>query len=474
MYRRCLGLLRRGRVHCGHGRSPICASSLPIFPPFVHCPGTTREGRPDDKERHMASESVQKKLERVRPPRVNISYEVETGGAIEMKELPFVMGVLGDFTGQPAEPLAKLKDRKFVEVNPDNFDDVLKSMKPHLAFTVENKLSDDAEAGKLGVDLNFESLDDFSPDAGGAAGEAAAGLLELRTKLADLRGSLQGNDKLDEILQATLGDDDKREEAAGRDRVGGRRAMAETQSRERRRPRALPSPRSACSTRSSSRDGSARTTQAQERGKDMVKRFVSEVLEGSITMARDTEAMINARIAQIDHLISLQLNEIMHAPELPEAGGARGAGSSTCSHQSETSDDAQDQGPERLEEGPAARPAAGARVRPERAVQEGVRGGVRRLRRRARSARCSATTSSARSGQDIELLEKISQVAAAAHAPFLTAAVARDVQPRELHRARRSRATSAKIFDTTEYAKWKAFRADAKIRATWRSRCRAC
>jgi type VI secretion system protein ImpB len=157
----------------------------------------------------MPSESVQKKLERVRPPRVNISYEVETGGAIELKELPFVMGVLGDFTGQPAEPLAKLKDRKFVDVNPDNFDDVLASMKPHLAFSVENKLSEDPEAGKLSVDLNFSSLDDFAPDQVARQVKPLREMLELRTKLADLRGSLQGNDKLEEILQATLGDEEK-------------------------------------------------------------------------------------------------------------------------------------------------------------------------------------------------------------------------------------------------------------------------
>lgn len=157
----------------------------------------------------MPSESVQKKLERVRPPRVNISYEVETGGAIELKELPFVMGVLGDFTGQPTEPLAKLKDRKFVDVNPDNFDDVLKSMRPHLSFTVENKLSEDAEAGKLGIDLTFESLDDFSPERVAQQVKPLREMLELRTKLADLRGSLQGNDKLEEILQSTLGDEDK-------------------------------------------------------------------------------------------------------------------------------------------------------------------------------------------------------------------------------------------------------------------------
>lgn len=153
------------------------------------------------------AESVHEKLKRVRPPRVNISYEVETGGAIEMKELPFVMGVLGDFTGQPTEPLEKLKDRKFTEVTLDNFDEVLASMKPHLAFSVENTLSE--EGGKIGVDLTFESLDDFSPDQVAKQVKPLRELLELRQKLADLRGTLQGNDKLEEILQSSLGDEEK-------------------------------------------------------------------------------------------------------------------------------------------------------------------------------------------------------------------------------------------------------------------------
>jgi len=155
------------------------------------------------------AESVNAKLERVRAPRVHIKYEVETGGAIEMKELPFVMGVLGDFTGQPEEPLAKLKDRKFVEVTPDNFDEVLASMKPHLAFTVENKLSEDADAPKLAVDLNFRSMDDFSPDEVAKQVKPLRELLELRTELANLRANLQTNEKLDEVLQETLGDSDK-------------------------------------------------------------------------------------------------------------------------------------------------------------------------------------------------------------------------------------------------------------------------
>jgi type VI secretion system protein ImpB len=155
------------------------------------------------------AESTQKKLERVRPPRVAISYEVDTGGAIEKKELPFLMGVLGDFSGQPTEPLPRLKERKFVEVTPDNFDDVLASMKPHLNFSVENKLSEDAEAPKLGVDLNFRSMDDFSPDAVARQVKPLKALLDLRTQLSDLRGSLQTNEKLDEVLQATLGDAEK-------------------------------------------------------------------------------------------------------------------------------------------------------------------------------------------------------------------------------------------------------------------------
>jgi type VI secretion system protein ImpB len=155
------------------------------------------------------AESVNAKLGRVRPPRVHISYDVETGGTIQKKELPFVMGVLGDFTGNPAEALPKLKERKFVEVTPDNFDDVLKSMKPRLQFTVDNLLSDESDAGKLGVELKFETLDDFSPDRVARQVAPLRQLLDLRQQLADLRGSLQGNDKLEEVLQATLSSDEK-------------------------------------------------------------------------------------------------------------------------------------------------------------------------------------------------------------------------------------------------------------------------
>ena len=159
----------------------------------------------------MAKESTQHKLDRVRPPRVQITYDVEVGDAIEIKELPFVMGVLGDFTGQPTEPLPRLRDRKFTEVNPDNFDTGLEGMKPHLAFSVENKLSEDPEAGQLKVDLHFKSLDDFSPENVAKQVKPLKELMDLRQRLSDLRGTLQTNDKLDEVLMETMKDKGKME-----------------------------------------------------------------------------------------------------------------------------------------------------------------------------------------------------------------------------------------------------------------------
>jgi type VI secretion system protein ImpB len=159
----------------------------------------------------MARESTQHKLDRVRSPRVQITYDVELGGAIEIKELPFVVGVLGDFTGHPEQPLPRLKDRKFVEVNPDNFDTVLEGMKPHLSFSVENKLSEESDAPNLKVDLNFKSMEDFEPENLARQVKPLKELLDLRTRLSDLRGNLQGNDKLDELLLETVGNTEKLE-----------------------------------------------------------------------------------------------------------------------------------------------------------------------------------------------------------------------------------------------------------------------
>jgi len=155
------------------------------------------------------AESTQKKTGRVRPPRVQIEYDVEIGGAIQTKELPFVMGVLGDFSGQPAEPLPRLRDRNFVNIDRDNFDDVLKGQKPRLVYRVDNRLSGAAEESMLPVELNFTSLADFEPERVARQVEPLRKLLEMRQRLSDLKNKLYGNDKLDDLLQEVVQSTDK-------------------------------------------------------------------------------------------------------------------------------------------------------------------------------------------------------------------------------------------------------------------------
>ena len=147
-------------------------------------------------------ESLQHKLDRVRPPRVHITYDVEIGGAIELKELPFVVGVLGDFSGKPLEPLGRVRDRKFVEVDRDNFNQVLAGMKPRVALRVANKLSNDDS--KMRVELNFASIDDFEPDNLVQQVDPLRKLVEARKRLSDLLSKMDGNDRLEELLHEVI------------------------------------------------------------------------------------------------------------------------------------------------------------------------------------------------------------------------------------------------------------------------------
>ena len=167
-------------------------------------------------------ESLQKKLDRVRPPRVQITYDVEIGDAIEMKELPFVLGVMGDFVGKPEEALPALKQRKFVEIDPDNFNAVMDGMNPRLAYTIENKLQDDGS--KMGIELNFNSIEDFEPDQIVQQVEPLRKLVEARQKLSDLRSKMDGNVNLENMLEDIISDADKQKELSetlGLDEDGG-------------------------------------------------------------------------------------------------------------------------------------------------------------------------------------------------------------------------------------------------------------
>lgn len=151
-------------------------------------------------------EGTQKKLGRVRPPRVHITYDVEVGDAIEMKEIPFVMGVLSDLSGKPEEALPRLRDRKFVEIDRDNFNAVLNGMKPRLVYRVDNKLGDDDS--KIGVELRFNNIEDFEPEQVVNQVEPLRKLADARKKLSDLLAKMDGNDRLVELMDEIIQNSD--------------------------------------------------------------------------------------------------------------------------------------------------------------------------------------------------------------------------------------------------------------------------
>jgi type VI secretion system protein ImpB len=170
-------------------------------------------------------ESTQKKLGRVRPPRVHITYDVHTGGAIEKRELPFVVGVLSDLSGhshvpllETDAPLKKLSERRFAEIDRDNFDKIMAQQSPRLGFKVDNKLKDDGT--RLGVQLRFKSLADFQPERVVSQVEPLKQLLELREKLSNLRSSLYGNEDLDQALQKALQTTEAIREGSGEGEAG--------------------------------------------------------------------------------------------------------------------------------------------------------------------------------------------------------------------------------------------------------------
>jgi type VI secretion system protein ImpB len=158
-------------------------------------------------------ESIFDRKGRVRPPRVHITYEVETGGARVLKEIPFVLAVLADLSGHPAQPLPKLRERKFTELDRDGFDDVLRASEPRLALRVENRLR--ADGSELPVELRFSRLDDFRPENVVKQVPELALLQQVRNELKDLLGRLEGNDRLAELLQGIAASATAREKLRG-------------------------------------------------------------------------------------------------------------------------------------------------------------------------------------------------------------------------------------------------------------------
>lgn len=159
------------------------------------------------------AESVHEKLKRVRKPRVHITYDVETEGAVEQKELPFVVGVLGDFSGDPTQELKPMRDRNFVQIDRDNFDDVMQRMTPGLNLRVENTLKDDGS--EMPVALQFNSMEDFEPSKVAAQVEPLSKLLETREKLKELLTKVDLSPDYEEVLQQILENTENLEQVAG-------------------------------------------------------------------------------------------------------------------------------------------------------------------------------------------------------------------------------------------------------------------
>ncbi len=158
----------------------------------------------------MITQSIQSKLSRVRKPRVHITYDVETEGAVIQKELPFVVGVIGDFSGKPTSPLPPLKDRKFVQIDRDNFNEVLERMRPALSLKVPNLLKDDGT--EIPVQLEFHSMEDFEPGRVAKKIEAIAMLLDVRNKLKELLTKADRSPDLEELLEHILQNETMRKE----------------------------------------------------------------------------------------------------------------------------------------------------------------------------------------------------------------------------------------------------------------------
>lgn len=152
-------------------------------------------------------ESVQKKLQRVRPPRVQLTYDVEVGDGKEIKELPFVVGVLGDFSAASNVEKTKLKDKKFINVDLENIDEVMSSIQPRAAFQADNTLTNDG--GKIAIDLTFRSMEDFRPEQVVQQVEPLRKLVEARERLTDLRNKISNSEKLEDLLDEVLKNTDQ-------------------------------------------------------------------------------------------------------------------------------------------------------------------------------------------------------------------------------------------------------------------------
>lgn len=417
------------------------------------------------------AESTQHKLDRVRPPRVQITYDVEIGNAIEKKELPLVVGILADLSGKPDTPPAKLVERRFVDIDRDNFNEILSSISPRATLQVDNTISGDDS--KLNVELRFNHIEDFDPVNLVKQVVPLRRLFEARQRLRDLLTKLDGNDDLDQLLQDVVANTEGLQEIKAARPEAEAAPAGDSEPRPTSRPDPLPGeaamPKSSAAEQSGesstqtlslldeiiAKGRMAHDDSQQDYARDMLAEFATQVLDEGMAVDKDTVAMINDRISQIDALISDQLNQIIHHPELQKLE-ASWRGLHQLVSNTETSARLKlrllNVGKNELQNDleKAVEFDQSALFKKIYEEEYGTFGGQP-------FSLLIGDFTFGRHPQDIGLLEKLSNVAAAAHAPFIAAASPRlfDMNsftelavPRDL----------TKIFESLELIKWRAFR----------------
>jgi type VI secretion system protein ImpC len=256
---------------------------------------------------------------------VPVSYKLSHGVGTLTGVLPFVIGVLADLSGKPDEPRPRLRDRRFITIDPDNFNAVMKGMKPRLAFRVDNQLDNDGT--KLAVELRFTCMDDFGPERVVQQVEPLTRLLEVRRQLWALLANTDGNDRLLKRLQEILTDIEllkQVREEAGLETTGAGQGVPGGSSAARRTARAPAVPTAASQQEVTLLDQVITGTRVgqdeeqQHQTRLQIVTLIEEVMKGTLRVSKDLEATISARIANIDELLSRQLSVIMHAPDFQQ------------------------------------------------------------------------------------------------------------------------------------------------------------
>ncbi len=416
-------------------------------------------------------ESIQHKISRVRPPRVQITYDVEIGGAIVMKQLPFVMGILGDFSGKRVESFGPLKERKFVNIDRDNINDVLKACRPHLDLRVAKKLAESSTSAEttepaaegtetsegtpmFGVSLDFASMDDFSPIAVVKRVPAMTELFASRQRLVDLAAKVDGNDALEAEFQAMLKDEAKVKQLH-------EETKASLEPIEEGKEPAEPGDGSEFLQHILVKAKMVKDPSQVPYAKKMLAEWSGQVQAGRIKQPENPNALIDViaqimqRIKEIDVMLSEQLNEIMHAPEFQRLEGSW-RGLHYLVTQTETGESL------KLRLFNVSRDELQADL--EKAVEFDQSQLFKKVYEEEYGTFGGAPYSCllvdfefGRHPKEMKLMEKIAEVAASAHAPALLAAspklfdmesFAELANPRDL----------TKLFESSELIKWRSFR----------------